>query len=128
MDGEHKRWRIFDEIHAERVRQHERFGEEAHPDVDRALTDRVGGCSVMEMAMEYEIPTAGRARFNRNHAGKIGQTTWAHVAVEEMAEAVEAAGEAQQGRAPLATLRAELVQLAAVAVAWIEAIDRRAGR
>ena len=36
-----KRWRIFDEINQERVRQDAKWGEQNHPDVDRVLTDRV---------------------------------------------------------------------------------------
>lgn len=132
-----KRWRIFDEINQERVRQDAKWGEQNHPDVDRVLTDRVPspfhkssfatpGCTPHRMAEEYGIPDATRARASCDGAARIGQCTWAHILVEEIAEAVEAATLAQLGRGPLAALRKELVQVAAVAVSWIEAIDRRA--
>lgn len=135
---------VLAEIAAERARQDAKWGEQNHPDVDRVLTDREGspkvipspfgnvdagrypgGCTAARMAEEYGVPTASRARANCDGAAKIGQCTWAHIAVEELAEAIEAATEAQQGRAPVADLRKELVQTAAVIVAWVEAIDRR---
>lgn len=47
---------------------------------------------------------------------------WFAILAEEVGEAAEAALENDQGRGEL---REELVQTAAVAVAWIEAIDRR---
>lgn len=119
------RWRIFDEIDEERIRQDTKWGELNHPDVDTVLTDRDGGCTTQRMAEEYGIPTATCARANCDGEAKLGRCTWAHIAVEELAEAVEAATDAQQGRAPVASLRKELVQLTAVLVAWVEAIDRR---
>lgn len=48
---------------------------------------------------------------------EAGDLTWAAVLLEEVAEAFEAKDDRD--------LRAELVQVAAVAVAWIEAIDGR---
>ena len=119
------RARVFEAINAERRRQDEKWDEQNHPDVDPVLTGRPGGCDPQRMAEEYEIPTATRARANCDGEAKAGNCTWAHIAVEEMAEAVEAATDAAQGRGVLAALRKELVQLAAVIVAWIEAIDRR---
>lgn len=119
---------ILDEIDAERVRQDAKWGEQSHPDVDRVLTDRSGGCSVLRMAEEYGIPHPTRAKAECDGAARIGQCTWTHILVEEIAEAVEAATLAQLGKGPLAALRRELVQVAAVAVSWIEAIDRRGAR
>ena len=48
---------------------------------------------------------------------------YADIALEEFAEAIEAVANEDT-----AALRTELVQTAAVLVAWIEAIDRRTGR
>jgi hypothetical protein len=45
------------------------------------------------------------------------ETTWAAIFMEEVGEALQADNDAD--------LRAELVQVAAVAMAWIDAIDRR---
>jgi NTP pyrophosphatase (non-canonical NTP hydrolase) len=55
---------------------------------------------------------------------------WVSILTEEVGEAAQAANEANfrsgKTRGDYTHLRAELVQVAAVAVAWIEAIDRRA--
>lgn len=54
---------------------------------------------------------------------------WVSIMTEEVGEAAQAANEANfkssKTRGDYAHLREELVQVAAVAVAWIEAIDRR---
>lgn len=134
-----KRWEIFDRVNQERVRQDAKWGEQNHPDVDRVLTDRKGrtiidgagvhrwpdGCDPERMAEEYGIPTERRAKANCDGAAQIGQCTWAHIAVEELAEVVHAATLAQQGRGSEEEVDAELVQLAAVVTAWIEARARR---
>jgi len=129
------RHEVLCEINAERTRQDAKWGEQNHPDVDRVLTDRgpspqdpvrfPGGCSPRRMAEHYGVPTTRCAKAECDGAAEIGQCTWAHILVEEVAEAIEAACESQQGRMSVDALRAELVQVAAVAVSWIEAIDRR---
>jgi len=50
-------------------------------------------------------------------AADAGRVTWRHVLAEEVAEAL--------AEAEPAKLRRELVQVAAVAAAWVEALDRR---
>lgn len=126
---------IYARIEAERVRQDAKWGEQNHPDVDRVLTDRgpstyhgmtsPGGCSPARMAEEYGIPTESRAKASCDGAARLGQCTWAHIAVEELAEVIHAATLAQQGRGPEEHVDKELVQLAAVVTAWIEARGRR---
>lgn len=118
---------IYAAVEAERLRQDAKWGEQNHPDVDRVLTGRTGGCSVQRMAEEYGIPTPSRAKAECDGASRVGQCTWAHILVEEVAELVEAATLAQQGRGPEADVDAELVQTIAVLVAWREARARRAG-
>lgn len=49
----------------------------------------------------------------------VTETTWANILGEEVGEAIRAEGEEAR--------RAELVQVAAVALAWIDAIDRARG-
>ena len=55
---------------------------------------------------------------------------WVSILAEEFGEAAQAANEANftsgNRRGDWSHLRSELVQVAAVAVAWIECIDRRA--
>jgi NTP pyrophosphatase (non-canonical NTP hydrolase) len=57
---------------------------------------------------------------------------WVSIMTEEVGESAQAANEANfksgKTRGDFSHLRAELVQVAAVAVAWIECIDRRAAR
>ncbi|MCX4912840.1 hypothetical protein [Streptomyces sp. NBC_00687] len=95
--------RIFDEIRAERARQDERFGEQNHP-------DGTGG-------REWEN-AATMARANCDLATVAGELTWRDIAYEEDAEALAESDPVK--------LRAELIQAAAVKVAWIEHLDRRA--
>jgi len=121
------RQEVLGEIDAERTSQDAKWGEQNHPDVDRVLTDREGGCSIAEMAGWYSAPTATAARDLCDLAAKRGGCTWAHILVEEVAEAIEAATLEQQDAIDAGALRKELVQVAAVAVSWIEAIDRRKG-
>lgn len=119
------RQKILEAISEERDRQDSRWGEQNHPDVDRVLTGRPTGCRVERMAMEYNIPSANSAREACDSAARVGQCTWAHIAVEELAEAVEAATLAQQGRDSEEKVDKELVQLAAVIVSWLESRARR---
>lgn len=112
------REKVLDEINTERQRQDAKWGEQNHPDLNMTLLAREGGCTPARMAEHYEIPSAVRATFLCEEMFRRGQGTWAHVLVEEVAEAVGTLGDTK-------ALREELVQVAAVAVAWIEAIDRR---
>lgn len=108
---------ILAEVAEERARQDAKWGEQNHPNVCPILAVAAGP---ERFAEEYEIPTADRAKFICDSAFKAGRPAWAPVAVEELAEAVEqfALGNVKEGRA-------ELVQAAAVLVAWIECIDRK---
>lgn len=119
------RWEVLQEVNSERVRQDTKWGEQNHPDVNRGLTDGEGGCSVLDMAAWYGVPTPSSAREDCDIAASYGRCTWAHILVEEVAEAIEAATLEQQDAIDAGALRKEIVQVAAVAVAWIEAIDRR---
>lgn len=110
---------VIAEVMGERRAQDAKWGEQNHPDLDPVLLGREGGCTPKRMAEEYEIPTAGRAQQLCDVEFGRGTGTWAHILVEEVAEAVGTNGNT-------VALRAELIQVAAVAVAWVEAIDRRA--
>lgn len=65
----------------------------------------------------YHIPSADDAQGFCDNAFQVGCGTWADILIEEVAEAVETENDTD--------LRSELVQVAAVAVQWIAAIDRR---
>jgi hypothetical protein len=95
---------VFDQLAAERASQDGKWGEQNHPD---------GTSLTLES-------TADVYRRDADRAAKLGTITWAHILREEMAEAM--------AETDAAKLRAELIQVAAVAVNWIEAIDRRAAQ
>jgi hypothetical protein len=95
---------VLDEIAAERARQDKKFGEQNHRDGTGARDQQAHAETAREWCKD---------------AFASGYGTWSDVLAEEVAEA-------NAERDP-AKLRAELVQVAAVAVAWIEAIDRRNG-
>lgn len=95
---------VAGEVVAERQRQHEKWGEQTHP-------DGTGGA----LAANDEID----AKRACQQAAAEGRCTWRLILDEEVREAF---AESDPDR-----LRAELVQVAAVAASWIEAIDRRSG-
>lgn len=67
----------------------------------------------------YAINPAVYYKAVEQERAKYGQSTWTDILLEEVAEAVD---EAKGG--DIAALRKELVQVAAVAVNWIENLDR----
>ncbi|MER7213145.1 hypothetical protein ABT340_39290 [Streptosporangium sp. NPDC000239] len=93
---------IEEELRAERARQDARWGEQNHPD---------------GTGLPIYQHSAHRHREHAERAAAAGVLAWRDILQEEVYEAL-AEGDP-------ATLRAELIQVAAVAVAWIEAIDRR---
>lgn len=98
------------DVIGERSRQDRQWGEANHRD----LPD-----GVKHPCAFFGIPTADAARMHCQDAFRRGTGSYAHVLIEEVAEAIEDAHDPVK-------LRAELVQVAAVAMKWIEAIDRRA--
>jgi hypothetical protein len=90
------------EVAAERARQDKTFGEQNHRD---------------GTGLPIYQHSANRYRDQAQRAAAAGQLAWRDVLQEEVFEAL--------AEAEPAALRVELVQVAAVAVAWIEAIDRR---
>jgi hypothetical protein len=92
---------VLDDVQRERVAQDRRWGQQNHPDG----TGRPGSREAADQA---------RARCKANVPI---DDNWRDILDEEVAEAFAEVNPAK--------LRDELVQVAAVAVAWIEAIDRR---
>lgn len=95
---------VLAEVQAERERQDARWGEQNHRDGTGSLT---------------QVLEADKAREGCQAAFARGDGTWMHVLIEEVFEAFAEDDPSK--------VRAELVQAAAVAVAWIAAIDRRQG-
>ncbi len=100
---------ILEEVAEERNKQTEKWGVQTHPDLK---PDDPG-----------VVFRAERALLAKEHCDrhvKAGTLSWHSILKEELAEAVEQA--AFKNRE---ALREELIQCAAVCVAWIEDIDRR---
>jgi hypothetical protein len=102
---------VLAEVLAERARQDARFGRQDHPDGTGPERDNPVrlACTVGE--------ATDTARQATDRALSRGEVTFAQILTEE---AFEALAETDPAR-----LRAELVQVAASAVCWIEAVDRR---
>ncbi|MGW0795150.1 NUDIX hydrolase [Streptomyces sp. NPDC002692] len=100
---------VFDRIAAERLAQDAQWGEQNHP-------DGTGGDDATLLGRSF---AAYRDLVRRacKEAEARGEVTWALIDLEEDFEAL--------AETDLTRLRAELVQSAAVKVAWIQAIDRR---
>lgn len=110
---------ILAEIADERARQDAKFGNQYHPCVNPSeinYGDHDELRRKLHVAASYGMPSEQEAREECSDAASEGRLTWGHIAVEELSEAI--CSKTVQER------RAELVQLAAVAVAWIECIDR----
>lgn len=98
---------VLTEIAEERARQDAKWGEQNHPDGTGAA---YGLGAVPELAADF-------AKQRCDAAFERGTGTWEHILFEEFCEAM---AEDDPVR-----LRAELLQTAAVAVHWIEALDQR---
>jgi hypothetical protein len=101
---------VLDEVAAERARQDFVFSEQNHEDGTGPWVKNPDRMSNMEDQRDI-------ARADCQEAAKDGSLTWMLILREEFYEAF--------AEADPAALRAELIQVAAVAVAWVEAIDRR---
>jgi len=105
--------KVFDDIEAERDRQDAKWGVQSHPDN-----------SPFEDSLVRDLPPASAAQQQCDQEARIGSVSWSTVLLEEVLEALE---DSSAG-ANTGTLREELIQVAAVAAAWVEDIDRREGR
>jgi hypothetical protein len=99
---------VFEEVNKERDRQDMKWGEQNHPirPEDSA-------------AIEYFRYSAEKAKEICDEHAEDGTLTWWYIVREELLEAMDESTPEGQ--------RAELIQLAAVAISMIECIDRRKG-
>jgi hypothetical protein len=124
---------VLRDVARERAAQIAKWGDQsAKPDADPVILsrletkDRYGTPPAVagRLVVEYGVRSATMARQACQHAAAMGEDTWAHIALEEVAETIEAVAFAVAEDDP-AKLREEIIQTAAVFVAWAEAIDRR---
>lgn len=107
---------ITAEVYYERLRQHEKWGQQDHPDFNPTL-----GNNAKDFIADLEIPTEERAKFICEDSFKKSQGSFSVILLEEFCEAIAAGRNVKE-------LRKELIQVAAVAVGWIETIDRKHGK
>ncbi|PZG12966.1 hypothetical protein C1I95_24720 [Micromonospora craterilacus] len=109
--------RVLYEVARERSRQDAKFGPQNHPDGTgprQAIAIGIGHMGeIADQMRRATNAAAGRLPGLEHH----GPLTWRHVLLEEVFEALAEDDPAK--------LRTELVQVAATATVWIEAIDRR---
>ena len=118
---------VMNEVENERYRQHAKWGEQNHPNGTGDYADDLTAQDIEYIAAATSEPghreamtpgaaMAEAAKFIVDYASKNKVVTHAQILTEEFFEALAESD-------PL-KLRAELIQVAAVAVQWIECIDR----
>jgi hypothetical protein len=110
---------VLNEVLKERMRQHEKWGEQNHHDgtSTRTLETLIEETKKCREETHGLGPLVDYTKALCDKAAREEWLTWSHILWEEFAEALSEENEAG--------LRTELVQVAAVAVAWVETIDRR---
>lgn len=111
--ADRRRADVMAEILAERWAQDQAWGEQNHP-------DGTGPSVLVHFPYGTARYAADRARERCKRSAANGTVTWLDVLTEEFHEALAEDNPAK--------LRAELIQVAAVAAAWVEAIDRRSAK
>lgn len=102
---------VLAEIQAERLAQDEKCGEQNHED-GTVQIDRLDSQPLQRWTFH-----AVNQRNRTNLRALDGDLAWSDILAEEVAEAFAETDPVK--------LRTELIQVAAVAVAWVECIDRR---
>lgn len=103
---------VLEEVSRERGSQESKWGQQDHPDGTHHFLPFP---DLPDEPLAREVEHWAKSRTNA--AANRGDLTFEMILTEEWAEAVASARPSD--------LRAELIQVAAVAVAWVEAIDRR---
>lgn len=101
---------VLDEVYQERLAQERLWGEQNHP-------DGTGGLCPLRNDGTRRSDVALWAKRRTDDMGNQGRLTFEAILTEEWAEALVETDPVK--------LRAELLQVAGVAVQWVEAIDRR---
>lgn len=105
---------VLADVASERIRQFERWGEQDHPSIAPVLVNDPD-----VRAEFYGILTESHAKRQCERRFAAGGGSFADIAIEEVAEAIAALDDDAR--------EVELIQCAAVFVAWAETIRRRNG-
>jgi hypothetical protein len=100
---------VYDKIKKERDHQDAKWGPQDHPSIKNGMISNF-------ISSYYGILTEDEAKLACDAAFKDGHGTWSHILIEELSEAIHAKTEEKR--------KEELIQVAAVAIAWIESIER----
>lgn len=101
--------KIIEEILKEKERQVSIWGEQNHLSVYENYKES-------DCEDKYGIVIEENAKFLCEDAVNKKELTWAHIAVEELSEVINAKNEKDR--------REEIIQLCAVLVSWIESLER----
>lgn len=111
---------VLSEVMDERCRQQAKWGQQNHPDGTGGEPGPSRSADSSDRLQALRREHAEASRVLCNHVFREGRGTWRHILREEVDEAIAEDDKAR--------LRQELVQVAAVAVAWIEKLDREVRR
>lgn len=110
---------VIEEVAAERERQKAKWGEQNHPNGTGPETFALAEMDCMtftELGEAESVELRAVATLATDKNARRGTVTWKDILLEEVFEALAEEDPAK--------LRAELIQVAAVAAQWVEAIDR----
>ena len=111
-ENQKKTFKVLAEVYQERQRQEKKWGKQNHPILPTGLVD------FPEMICQsYGIPSENAAKKAVELGVKHGNLTYYDIFIEEVSEAAACGNNVKH-------LREELIQVAAVAVAMIESLDR----
>lgn len=105
------------DVRAERRRQNEKWGEQNHPDGTWPHEDPLAFVHAWTSPGSHALTYATAAKHATDARAHRNTVTWSDILLEEVFEALAESDPVK--------LRTELVQVAAVAQQWAEAIDRR---
>jgi hypothetical protein len=114
---------VLADVAKERSRQDSKWGQQDHLDLVPGSAD--DPATLADVTRTHLMPLADDVRRLVDRLAGEGRSSWVLIALEELAEALEAAALLDGTRRSVDALRTEVVQLAAVAVQWAQAIDRR---
>lgn len=111
---------IFAAIKSERAAQEKKWGEQNHPMLPEGRTHPIAlsyPSAAKSICDELGIPTEDKAKELTDLRAHQGELSYFHILQEEVSEAVCALDDYE-------SMRKELIQVAAVTVAMIQALDR----
>jgi hypothetical protein len=104
---------IFNEVQEELNKIHEKWGEQNHPMIHESLIE-FSSDTICDL---FEIPTESQAKRDCEYEAMAGTLSYFDILIEEVSEALSCGKD-------ITKMRQELIQVAAVTMDMIAAIDR----